>query len=131
MIDFELIDVPIGVHESAWVIPDEINTTCSLGEASRILVVPVWVTGVITTEIDIHDDMLIRKIFVEVAAGGKFGQGDSPKLRVRGASSDIGRYGVSREIPYGDTITIPLCGIHSTTKAVETSSICCWAGRIN
>jgi hypothetical protein len=131
LIDLQLIDAPIRVDESARVIPDEINAGCSLGSTSRSLVVPERVTGVITTEINIHDDMLIPKMVIESAACGKFRKRYTPKLRVRGASSDIRGYGISREKPNGDTITSPLCGVYSTTNIVETGAIGRWAGRIN
>lgn len=131
MIDFQLIDLPIGLCESSRSIPDEINAGCSLGNASRIFVVPEWVTCVVTTEIDIHDDMLILKGVIEIAAGDKFRKRCTPKLWVRGARGDIRGDGISREKPNGDTITSPLCGIYSTTDIVETGSICRWAGRIN
>lgn len=72
MIDFELIDAPICFSEGTRVILDEVVASRSLGCAGGILVVEEWATRIITTKIDVHDNVLIVKIVIEPAVGDEF-----------------------------------------------------------
>lgn len=91
------------------------------------MVVKEWVGRIVTTEINIHDNVLVHKAVIKSAIRDEFGKWYTPELRIGSASGDISGNAVPREEPNSYSITRPFGGIDSSSDAVESCTVGSWA----
>ena len=81
------------------------------------------IPGPVTTEGDVEDDVMIAKVFVDIATSFKFSIRSSPRGGVGVAGGQITRDRVAREEPDADSLRCPVCSVDASTDGVKATTV--------